>query len=232
MKTVAFIFARAGSKGLPGKNTKILNGKPLIQYSIDVAKKVSQISEIFVSTDCDSIADIAKKNNIKIIKRPARLASDTSPEWLSWRHAIDYVNKNFETFDRFVSIPTTSPLRSAQDVCSALDRLEATNADVCISVTPATRSPFFNMVKSKDKKYFELVNQSKNTINRRQESPEVFDITTVVYAAKVDFIMQHDSIFSGNVTAIVIPKNRSLDIDDIYDFLYAETLLKSELHDS
>ena len=232
MKTVAFIFARAGSKGLPGKNTKILNGKPLIQYSIDVAKKVTQISEIFVSTDCDSIADIAKKNNIKIIKRPAILASDTSPEWLSWKHAIDYVNKNFGTFDRFVSIPTTSPLRSAQDVYSALDKLENTNADVCISVTPSSRSPFFNMVKSKDENYFELAIQSKDKINRRQDSPKIFDITTVVYAAKVDFIKQHDSIFSGKVAAVVIPKNRSLDIDDIYDFLYAETLLKGGLHNA
>jgi len=231
MKTIAFIFARAGSKGLPGKNSKILNGKPLIQYSIDTAKKVSHINEIFVSTDCKSIAAIAKKNNVKVIKRPARLASDNSPEWLSWKHAIDHVNKNFGTFDRFISMPTTSPLRSVQDVYSALDKLDTTNADICISVTPASRNPYFNMVQQNGKNNFELVIEPNNIISRRQDSPKVYDITTVVYAAKVSFIQQHNSIFSGKLAAIVVPKSRSLDIDDIYDFLFAETLLKSDLYD-
>ena len=120
------------------------------------------------------------------------------------------MNKNFGTFDRFLSIPTTSPLRSAQDVYSALDKLENTNADVCISVTPSSRSPFFNMVKSKGKNYFELAIQSKNKINRRQDSPKIFDITTVVYAAKVDFIKHHDSIFLAKWPQLLFQKTAHL----------------------
>lgn len=232
MKTVAFIFARGGSKGLPGKNIKPLNGKPLLQYSIETAKKIMQISEIFVSTDCAEIAAVAIKNGVKVINRPAYLATDTSPEWLSWRHAIEYVSENFGPFQRFVSLPATSPLRNNQDVQSALDKLDSTAADICISVTPANRSPYFNMVRLQSDDSVEIVIKSERAVSRRQDAPAVFDITTVVYAATVPFIQQHSSIFSGKVVATVVPKIRAVDIDDIYDFMFAETVLQSELYDA
>lgn len=230
MKTIVFIFARGGSKGLPGKNVKLLNGKPLLQYSIEMAKKVVQISDIFVSTDCETIAAVALENGVKVIKRPAELASDTSPEWLSWRHAIDYVSDHFGAFDRFVSLPATSPLRQEQDVQAALDKLERTKADICISVTPANRSPYFNMVRLKEDDSVEIVIKTEDAVSRRQDAPEVFDITTVVYAAAVPFIQQYSSIFAGKVVATVVPKIRAVDIDDIYDFMFAETILQSELY--
>jgi N-acylneuraminate cytidylyltransferase len=232
LKTVAFIFARGGSKGLPGKNIKPLNGKPLLQYSIDTAKKVSQISDIFVSTDCPAITAVAKQNGVKVIKRPEELATDTSPEWLSWRHAIDYVNEHFGCFDRFVSLPATSPLRNEQDVQAALDKLESSKTDICISVTPANRSPYFNMVRFNSNDNVEIVIKPEGEVSRRQDAPAVFDITTVVYAAEVSFIQQHSSIFSGKVTAIVVPKIRAVDIDDIYDFMFAEAVLQSELYNA
>jgi len=232
LKTVAFIFARGGSKGLPGKNIKPLNGKPLLQYSIETAKKIMQISEIFVSTDCAEIAAVAIKNGVKVINRPAYLATDTSPEWLSWRHAIEYVSENFGPFQRFVSLPATSPLRNNQDVQSALDKLDSTAADICISVTPANRSPYFNMVRLQSDDSVEIVIKSERAVSRRQDAPAVFDITTVVYAATVPFIQQHSSIFSGKVVATVVPKIRAVDIDDIYDFMFAETVLQSELYDA
>lgn len=232
MKTIAFIFARGGSKGLPGKNIKPLNGKPLLQYSIDTAKKVSEIADVFVSTDCDSIANVAIACGAKVIKRPDELATDTSPEWLSWRHAIDYVSKNFGTFDRFVSLPATSPLRNETDVISALDKLKSTDADICISVTPANRSPYFNMVKLADSGTVEVVIKPDGAVSRRQDAPEVYDITTVVYATSVKFVQEHSSIFAGKVVATVVPKIRAVDIDDIFDFIFAESILKSELYDS
>ena len=95
MKNFAFIFARGGSKGLPGKNIKQLAGKPLIHYSIETAKECPSIDEVFVSTDDTAIADIARQAGAIIIERPADLASDTSPEWLSWRHGIEWVESNY-----------------------------------------------------------------------------------------------------------------------------------------
>ena len=103
MKTFAFIFARGGSKGLPRKNVRKLAGKPLIAHSIDAAKEISSINKIFVSTEDPEIASIAKQNQAIVINRPSCLASDNSPEWLSWKHAINYTQDNFGTFQNFIS---------------------------------------------------------------------------------------------------------------------------------
>jgi CMP-N-acetylneuraminic acid synthetase len=232
LKTIAFIFARGGSKGLPGKNIKSLNGKPLLQYSIETAKKIGLIHDVFVSTDCENIAAVARENGAKVINRPEELATDTSPEWLSWRHAIDYVTEKYGVFDTFVSLPTTSPLRNERDVISALELLNKKQADMCISVTPASRSPYFNMVKILEDETVEIVITPDGIVSRRQDAPEVFDITTVVYAASVKFIQEQTSLFSGKVVATVVPKIRAVDIDDIYDFMFAEAVLKSGLYDA
>ena len=228
MRNFAFIFARGGSKGLPGKNIKPLAGKPLIQYSIDSAMACSSIDMIFVSTDDRAIAEIAQDGGAVVIDRPAELATDTSPEWLSWRHAIKWVEERYGQFEGFVSLPATSPLRDIEDIERAIKQQQQKNADICISVTPANRSPFFNMVKINKDGFAELVNKSKNAVMRRQDAPTVFDITTVVYASTPDFIRKNLNIFSGQVTCIEVPKVRAIDIDDIFDFRLAESILQSD----
>ena len=224
----AFIFARGGSKGLPGKNIKLLLGKPLIQYSIDIAYKTSGIKKVFVSTDDNEIAKVARANGAIVITRPIELSQDDSPEWLSWRHAIEWVSAKYGGFDEFLSLPATSPLRTVNDVENAILKKNNTNADVCIAITPASRSPYFNMVKKIDKNFVELVNKPNNIIFHRQDATKVFDITTVVYIANVKFVMTKSNIFDGNVVGVEIPKCRSVDIDDMYDFKFAETILSME----
>ncbi|MGF1881049.1 cytidylyltransferase domain-containing protein [Vibrio splendidus] len=226
MKNFAFIFARGGSKGLPGKNIKQLAGKPLLQYSIDTALNSPSIDNVFVSTDDDSIAKVATDSGAILIERPDELASDTSPEWLSWRHAIEWVRENYGYFDEFVSLPATSPLRSVEDVEGAIRQRKAVSADICISVTPASRSPFFNMVKNIQGGFVELVNKPESGVTRRQDAPEVFDVTTVVYATTPEFVLTNYGLFSGKVTSIEVPKERAVDIDDIYDFRFAEAILQ------
>lgn len=231
IKTIAFVFARGGSKGLPGKNVKILNGKPLIEYSIDIARKMPEIDDVFVSTDCGIIAEVALGCGAKVIERPYELATDTSPEWLSWQHAVDYVTQKFGVFHRFVSLPTTSPLRAREDVRGALYKLDDSSVDICISITPASRSPYFNMVRFLPDHSVEILKNTATEVTRRQDSPDVFDITTVVYATTAKYIEENQSIFSGRVTAVVVPKHRAVDIDDNYDFICAEAILNSELFD-
>lgn len=229
MKNYAFIFARGGSKGLPGKNTRLLAGKPLLQYSIDTALSAPSIDQVFVSTDDPLIAEVALQCGALRIERPAELASDTSPEWLSWQHAVKWVTEHYGEFENFISLPATSPLRNVTDVESAIEQRKIKNADICISVTPSGRSPYFNMVKKLDNGFIELVNNPDNDVARRQDSPEVFDITTVVYATTTQFVMNNYGIFSGKVTCINVPKNRAVDIDDIYDFKLAETIIREGL---
>lgn len=221
----AFIFARGGSKGLPGKNIKLLNGKPLIAYSIELAKTVKTIKEIFVSTDNPDIAQVAKHYNATIIERPAELAADYSPEWLAWQHAIEWVRQNRGVITTFISLPATSPLRNKQDVITAIKKLDETKADICIGITPANRTPYFNMVKKNENGQMEIIIKPNKMITRRQDAPKVYDITTVVYAAKPNYIMSNDAIFSGKVVAVEIPKERAIDIDDIYDFTLAQIIM-------
>ena len=100
-RTCAFVFARGGSKGLPRKNVLPIAGLPLLVHGIRVAQEIEPISAIYVSTDCDEIANVAKRAGAEIIPRPAELASDDSPEWLSWQHAINHVFAHYGSFDVF-----------------------------------------------------------------------------------------------------------------------------------
>ncbi len=227
MSNYAFIFARGGSKGLPRKNIKLLAGKPLIQYSIDVALASPSIDRVFVSTDDMEISRVAKDLGATVINRPAELASDDSPEWLSWRHAINWTIDNYGGFSGFVSLPATSPLRGVEDVEAAIAKRYHANADICISVTPANRSPYFNMVTINAAGNVELVKSPESEVSRRQDAPEIFDVTTVVYTATPKFILESYGVFSGKVTSICVPKERAVDIDDIYDFTFAEAIVKA-----
>lgn len=128
MRNFAFIFARGGSKGLPGKNIKPLAGKPLLQYSIDTALASDLIEQVFVSTDDQAIAQVAIEGGAILIERPAELATDQSPEWLSWRHAVEWATEHYGSFDGFVSLPVTSPLRSQEDVEDAILKRQADTA--------------------------------------------------------------------------------------------------------
>ena len=228
MRNFAFIFARGGSKGLPGKNIKPLAGKPLLQYSIDTALASDLIEQVFVSTDDQAIAQVAIEGGAILIERPAELATDQSPEWLSWRHAVEWATEHYGSFDGFVSLPATSPLRSQEDVEAAILKRQAETADICIAITPASRSPYFNMVKHNEAGFVELVNQPEGEVSRRQDAPKVFDITTVVYATTPQFVLNNYGLFSGKVASIEVPKARAVDIDDIYDFRLAEAIIKGE----
>ena len=231
MTSYAFIFARGGSKGLPGKNIKPLLGKPLIQYSIEVALQTSGIDKVFVSTDDDEIAKVSRSIGAIVIDRPVELAQDDSPEWQAWKHAISWVKERYGEFEEFINLPATSPLRNVKDVESAILKRSSIGADICIAITPASRSPYFNMVQESGNNLIELVNKPTNSISRRQDAPEVFDITTVVYVASVEFIMKNNNLFDGNVTSIEVPKHRAVDIDDIYDFNFAESILNNTLNE-
>ena len=123
MTSFAFIFARGGSKGLPGKNIKPLLGKPLIQYSIEIALQISDGSKVFVSTDDAEIAKVSSSSGAIVIERPFELSQDDSPEWLAWKHAISWVRERYGDFEEFISLPATSPLRRVKDVAVSYTHL-------------------------------------------------------------------------------------------------------------
>ena len=226
MKTVAFIFARGGSKGLPGKNIRPLAGKPLIAWSIEHAQAVERIERVIVSTDSQEIADVALQYGAEVpFMRPEELSSDASPEWLAWRHALNFLLEKEGAFpDVMVSIPCTAPLRLPLDIENCLDEYELGEVDVVITVTDAHRSPYFNMVKENTDGTVCLVIPPQTAVTRRQDSPQVYDMATVAYVVRPDFVMTHESTFEGRVRAVRVPIERAIDIDTPIDFKIAESL--------
>lgn len=211
--------------GLPGKNIKPLGGLPLIAHSIKLAQQLKAVKKIYVSTDSDEIAKVAKTYSAELIQRPKELASHTAPEWLAWQHAIQFLQERDETFDVFLSLPTTSPLRGKQDVENCLAML-CQETDMVITVTPSQRSPYFNMVTRQQEGFSKVVIEG-NKLDRRQDVPQTFDMTTVAYVSRPSYILQNNNLFSGNVKSVIVPRERAIDIDDGYDFLIAETMYKA-----
>lgn len=226
-KVRAFIFARGGSKGVPRKNIKLLGGVPLIGHSIRCALASTAFDKVVVSTDDPEIAEIAREFGAEVpFVRPGDLAGDTSAEWLAWRHAVEWYENAGDRFDIMVSLPTTSPFRSVDDVEGCLDLLLSNDdTDAVITVKKAERSPYFNMVRL-EQGYASLAVESSTSVGRRQDAPILYDMTTVAYATRVEFIKSSPGFFSGKVRALEIPVERALDIDTPYDFRIAELLMR------
>ncbi|MBP7687327.1 MAG: acylneuraminate cytidylyltransferase family protein [Thermoflexales bacterium] len=225
---VGVIFARGGSKGVPRKNIRPLNGKPLIAYAIETAHASRWIKRTFVSTDDEEIAAVARAYGAEVpFMRPAELAQDRTPEWLAWQHALRMIEAfdPAQPIDAFVSIPPTSPLRSVEDVDACVQLLLDSDADMVVTVRPAERNPYFNMVTLSDAHDARLVIPPSASIGRRQDAPVVYDMTTVAYAARPAYVLHANSIFEGRVKAVVVPTERAIDIDTETDFQIAEVLL-------
>ena len=217
---------------MPGKNIRQLGGMPLIAWSIEHAFAVKRIHRVIVSTDSDEIATVARRYGAEVpFIRPTELARDDSPEWLVWRHALNFLRETTGTYpEAMVSIPTTAPLRLALDVENCLDEFEKGEVDMVITVTNAHRSPYFNMVKANADGTVVLVNSPQSGIGRRQDAPVVYDMTTVCYVANPDFVMTHNAIFEGRVKAVHVPPERAIDIDTLLDFQIAESLFTLREH--
>jgi len=229
MKYIILICVREGSKGLPGKNIKPLNGIPLIGWTINIAKQINRASRIIVSTDSEEIAKLALDYGAEApFMRPKELAQDNSPEWLVWRHAIDYIeNNDFEPFDAIIVLPVTAPLRSSDDINACINLFEEGMSDSIITVSSSYRSPYFNMIVNNNE-YASLVISPKSKVTRRQDAPEVFDMTTVAYVVSKNFVKNHNGIFEGKVKSVIIPRERAIDIDNLMDFKIAECLLNQK----
>ena len=212
---LGLICARGGSKGVPKKNIKYLGGKPLLCWSIETAKRCNFIDRVVVSTDDQNIANIAKEHGADVpFIRPFELAMDNSPEWLVWQHALKKLNELycFEP-DYLTVLPPTSPFRSHEDVRKSMELIIEEDVDIIISVTDSSRNPYFNMVELDSYGFAHLSKIPEQRVSRRQDAPQVFDMTTVLYTGRTDFVLNADGVFDGRVSVLKIPEIRALDID-------------------
>lgn len=230
MEVLAIIPARGGSKRVPHKNIKLLGGKPLISYAIRAARKSKYVSKIIVSTDDEKIAKIAKKYKAEIpFIRPARLAGDTSTTLSVLQHALLFLEKeNKYKPDLVVLLQPTSPFVLSSDIDEAIEKLIKTRMNSCVSVCEIVERPEWMFTYQKDKKdkikpY--LKNFDKTTTS--QKMPKIFRLNGAIYVNRRDVLMNKNKIIDNNCAAIVMPINRSIDIDTMFDFLIAETLIKN-----
>lgn len=222
----AFIFARGGSKGLPGKNIKVFQGIPLISRSIEHAKEIERINRIIVSTDSPEIAEVALASGAEVpFMRPVFLAADTSSEIEAWKHALKFLGEMEGTIpDTLVSIPVTSPLRLPIDIDNCIDEFESGIHDVVVGVTDSNRNPFYNMLIKNENSEYQLAGLNTVNYGGRQQAPKVYSITTVCYAARSEYIMKANSILEGKIGVFHVPPERAIDIDTQLDFDFANFL--------
>ncbi len=222
MKYLAIIPARGGSKRLLNKNILDLNGKPLIAWSIKAAKNSKKIDDVIVTSDSDKILDIAKKYNVKTIKRPDFLASDTATTFDVIKHAIENLKEKFEYI---VLLQPTSPLRNEKHIDEAIELLEKKNADAVISVCEMDHSPLWSntLPENLDMSNF-LRDEVKN--KRSQELEKYYRLNGAIYICKTDRLLEEKTFFiKDNIFAYVMDRKSSVDIDDEIDFELAKVLM-------
>lgn len=227
------IPARGGSRGLPGKNVKQLAGKPLIAHTIKQAKESKLIDRIIVSTEDTRIADISRKYNAEVpFERPKELAEDNSGMIDVLLHAMKWMEeKERFKFDILLLLHVTTPLRTPEDIDNCIRLLVDEDAENVFSVTEAYRNPYFNMVEiGSDNKVRPVKEGSFAT---RQSAPEVFDMNSSIYAWWKDTFIKKTGLFLENTRIYRMPRERSVDIDEPFDFRIAEMLMKdSDNHKS
>mgnify|MGYP006175446549 CR=1 FL=1 len=231
MRVLAIIPARGGSKGVPGKNIKVLGNKPLILHAIDCAKKSKKITDIVVTTDSDEIISVLSDLDIKVIKRPESLAEDTSNVVTAVQHAY---NELREDYDIIILLQPTAPFRTAKDLDAIVQIFEdSENVENVVSVVPMDDihpARMYNMNFNK-----ELTPFIPNTETlRRQDLVPVYYRNGCFYAIRTSAFFRENSFMISNKNAYVMDPNWLVNIDTIRDFKLATVLYedwKNEIAD-
>jgi len=226
-RVIAIIPARSGSKGLPDKNIRMLNGKPLIAYSIVAAQEAGIFDEIFLSTDSQKYANIAVQYGANVpFLRSDRLATDLASTWDCVKEALYQYNIIGKKFDIFVLLQPTSPLRTSQDIVAAVETMMLKNADAVVSVSEADHSPLWYNTLPESKSLNGFLRQEILT-KTRQELPTYYRINGAVYVVKAEYFSRSQNIYDCKSFAYIMARENSVDIDTLLDFSMAEHLLKT-----
>ena len=226
MKTLVIIPARGGSKGVPGKNIKLLNGKPLIQYTIEVAKKIAPIEDICLTTDDPQIIDVAKKYGlIAPFIRPAYLATDTSTTYEVLLHALTHYELKGNKYEAIILLQPTSPFRRAQDVMQALELYES-GLDMVVSVNESTANPYYNSFEE-DLEGFLHISKGDGKYERRQDAPTVWEYNGAIFIINIESLKKENISQFKKVRKTIMSKIYSVDIDSPIDWVFAEALINN-----
>ena len=225
------IGARKGSRGVPGKNFRPLLGKPLIDWSLDQLLSSSRIDAVVVSTDDEAIYEHTRARvTLDIGLRPPHLATDTTPKWKVWQHALEISEARLDqSVSTFVDLDCTSPLRLPEDIEGALALFLSERPDMVMSVCEALKNPYFNLVEPDETGALHVSKPLPGGIWARQAAPKVWEHAASTYVLDPAYLRQAESIYDGRVIPFEMPPERCIDIDTPFDFRLVEMLL-SERH--
>jgi CMP-N,N'-diacetyllegionaminic acid synthase len=224
MKILYLIPARKGSKGLPSKNTKLLGDKPLIEYSIDFALKNLKIEdELCISTNDEAVLAIANSKGIYIpFIRPEELANDNASSHDVIIHAINHYEKLNQIFDAVLLLQPTSPFRTQDDFTHLIKEYDD-DTDMVVSVKLAKENPYFTLFEENKDGF---LNRSKTGVfERRQDCPDVYAFNGSMYLINIKSIKKSRLTDLKNIKKIIMPEERSVDIDTLADWTLAEFYL-------
>lgn len=231
-KILFLIPARGGSKGLPGKNIRPMNGKPLIAWTIETALKANAFfnSRVVVSTDSEEIAAVSKEAGAEIpFMRPAELAQDISTSADVVLHAISFFERQGEQFDYVCMLEATSPQRDENDLVNALDLLDTTPEAESIVGVCRTESghPAF-LAKMNERKFILPYQGGEFKFLRRQEIDDVYFFEGSLYISKTSSFKTRKSFYHDKTLGFEMPKWKSFEVDDLVDFIIIESLMKAK----
>lgn len=228
MSSLIIIPARGGSKGIPRKNIKNLNGRPLIYYSIDIARQIVPDSDICVSTDDSEIIETVEKYGLKVpFIRPDYLATDTMGTDDVLLHALDFYEKKGERYDNIILLQCTSPFRQVQDVKNALD-LYSPVIDMVVSVKETAANPYYNCFEE-DADGFLKISKGNGKYVRRQDAPKAWEYNGAVYIINPESLKKGPLSKFEKKVKYVMDDIHSLDLDTMFDWKMAELMLKENI---
>lgn len=228
-RVLAYIPARSGSKGIKDKNIVDVAGKPLMAHSILAAKRSKYVDTVVVSTDSENYAKIARQYGAEVsFLRPRELATDTSPEMDTTVHLMQWFDKNTsEKFDILIKLQPTSPLRTEEDIDAALELFMSKDAESIISVMECHITPLWMNVLSQDHSMKNFISEDIKKKNR-QELPTYYQLNGALFLARWEFMKQKKSWYGEKSYAYIMPRERSVDIDDEIDLVLVKALLERQ----
>ncbi|SHK01229.1 acylneuraminate cytidylyltransferase family protein [Tepidibacter formicigenes] len=229
MEILAIIPARGGSKGVPRKNIKNFNGKPLIAWTIEAAKKSKYVSKVLVNTEDKEIAQISKEYGADIpFLRPENLAQDDTPTMDVIIHTIKKLkeNSNYNP-DYILLLQCTSPLRNENHIDEAVELIINKKVDSIISVTEVEHTPFWMKKIDNNGHLQDFIAYDKKKLTRRQDFPKLYRLNGAIYIAKTDKLLEFKDFETNRTIPYVMDRVSSIDIDSLEDFNIAQFYMKN-----
>lgn len=228
---ICTITVRAGSKGVPGKNLRVVAGRPLFGHSVAQAVATGLFDEVVVSSDSEEILALAPTFGATgVVRRPAEMATDTAGKVPAIAHAVRSTEERTgQLYEVCVDLDATSPLRTVEDIRAAVEMFEAGEVESLITGAEARRNPYFNLVEEQPDGTVAVSKKPDDAVLRRQDAPRCFDMNGSIYVWRRESLLEDQVVFFPSTILYEMPSDRSIDVDSEFDFRVVEWLMNQRV---